>query len=83
MNIRKSRVLVYFEFFKEQDLIKLEEQLRYLEKTKRIPSFHKLTIFVHHKGLRTVRTSEFLDEKEIPFVVDKNDLEKDEQEKIH
>lgn len=51
-NIKKSRVLLYIEFMKPQNLEYLENDLRVMVKKKNFPAFRTLMIGCDFKGLR-------------------------------
>lgn len=66
--IKKKFVALYFEFFDNQDIEKLEAQIRNLVKKKQFPAFRKLVPMVHYKNLRPIVFRQ-------PLVLSKDDLE--------
>lgn len=64
MSVKKSRVAIYIEFFRPQELIELEQSLRKSVKKKHFPAFRTLFIGIDYKGLRNQKRVE----EEIPLV---------------
>lgn len=52
--IKKSRAIVYIEFFQPQNMMILEDKLRRLQKDGYLPPFRQLTVMVDHKNLKNI-----------------------------
>lgn len=59
-NIKKSRVLIYFEFFHEQNLENLEDRIRELSRKKQFPTFRTLMVGCDYKGLRGIKADQII-----------------------
>jgi hypothetical protein len=53
--MRKSRIIIYIEFFKPQNPEEIERKLRQLQKKKQFPPFRTLLPMVHHKNLKDIK----------------------------
>jgi len=52
--MRKSKYIIYIEFFKPQKPEDIEKTIRKLSKKKEIPSFRNLLVCIHHKNLKRI-----------------------------
>jgi hypothetical protein len=53
MSSRKSRMMIYVEFFKSQNPRHIEMKLRELAKERTFPPFRKLTVMIDHTNMKT------------------------------
>jgi hypothetical protein len=53
MSLKKSRMMVYVEFFKPQNPRHIEGKLRELAKERTLPPFRKLTVMIDHKNMKS------------------------------
>lgn len=54
MSVKKSRVVVFIEFFNPQNLEILDSQIRELVKKNKFPAFRTMMIGCDYKGLRNI-----------------------------
>lgn len=53
-NLKKSRVLLYIEFFHSQNLEEFEEKIRKLSSQKKFPPFRNIIVGCDYKNLKRI-----------------------------
>lgn len=71
--MKKRTMILFIEFFENQDPKKIEDQLRWLVKKKRFPRFQTLLTMVNYKNLKQRNIKE-----EFPLMVEPDDIKKKE-----
>lgn len=77
--IKRKQIVLYLEFFKNQDINKLEDWIRELVTKKMFPPFHTILCMVNHRGLIPVKSRDFIAKRDYPVVIDREDLIETEQ----
>lgn len=74
MSVRKKQVILYIEFFKPQDIEKLEKMIKSLVDRKMFPPIYTLIPMISYRNMKQIKPQDFIKKTDVPLVTSPTEL---------